>query len=157
MGLAALAGLTASCDMLEDGGADNGTVNRTVDTSVVGEWHLSSMTSEGNSDMEMPDIYLRINQDGTFELYQKSGTQALRHDKFTGTCYTRDGILYGKYSTGEAWASKWEYSVTADGLTLRSFNLLEINIYIKTAIPDDVVENAYEIYAKSQGSCTPIL
>ena len=127
-----------------------------LDPSVIGEWHLSRMLAEGSLIEDMPDVYLAINPDGTFELYQKSGTQSLRHDRFTGTCYTQDGILSGVYSNGDAWGSKWEYVMTLDGLLLKSFNMLEENLYVKTEIPREVRINANDVVVKSY-STAPIL
>lgn len=143
--------MAASCEK-----AGNDVAPATLDPSVVGEWHLTRMMAEDNVNEDIPDVYLDINPDGTFELYQKSGTQSLRHDKFTGTCYTKDGILGGVYSNGDEWGSKWEYTITLDGLILRSFNMIEENMYVKAEIPQEVRDNANEVYAKAY-STDPIL
>ena len=146
-----------SAMVLAAGACKKAEVTETIDPAVVGEWQLVSAVSEGHAHEQIPDIYLCINPDSTFELYQKSGTQSIRHDKFTGTCQTADGILNGVYSTGENWASKWEYETADDRLILTSFNLLEVNTYKKTTIPENVRNNANEVYTKSAASCTPIL
>lgn len=151
---AALMALTWSCQKSESGDSNG----HGLDMEIVGDWHLSETMSEHNPDIEMPDVYLRINPDGSFELYQKSGTQSLRHDLFTGTCSTKDGILSGTYSSGHPWASKWEYEFVIDGMILTSFNLLEVNRYVRTEIPEDVIKNANRAETRSScRSCTPIL
>ena len=104
------------------------------------------------------DIYLCINSDCTFELYQKSGTQSVRYDKFTGTCKTEDGVLTGIYSNGKPWGGKYIFKVTADELLLKTTNLLEEQKYKKVQIPSDVKENANLALTKAAGAeSTPIL
>lgn len=132
-------------------------IDLAVDPELVGEWMLTETVAEGCIITDIPSIYLCINADGSFELYQKSGTQSLRYDKFTGTCSTSDGLLKGTYSTGQPWASVWEYSFTPGGMQLQSFNLLEIDSYERVEIPEDVRKNANEISAKSACDATPIL
>ena len=129
-----------------------------IDSKLVGEWKLSKIISEGYNNPDVPEIYLCINSDCTFELYQKSGTQSIRFDKYTGTCYTEDGLLTGVYSFGKEWASKWEYMITMNGIILVSFNMLEENRYVKTEIPSEVRENANVVDTKSTyTTSTPIL
>lgn len=128
----------------------------TVDPAVVGEWHMTEATAEGN-DINMQDVYLCINQDGTFELYQKNESQAVRYDRYTGTCYTSEGVIYGEYSDGTKWSSKWVYTATSDRLILESYNMLEVDTYEKTVIPEDVRENANTVCTKASNCSTPIL
>ena len=132
-------------------------IDLAVDPELVGEWMLTETVADGCVISDIPSIYLSINADGTFELYQKSGTQSVRYDKFTGGCHTSDGLLKGVYSTGQPWASAWEYSFTQTGMLLQSFNLLEIDLYDRVEIPEDVRKNANEITAKSACDATPIL
>ena len=129
-----------------------------VDPTLVGEWHLTEATAEGTAIMAGIDIYLCINSDCTFELYQKSGTQSVRYDKFTGTCKTEDGVLTGIYSNGKPWGGKYIFKVTADELLLKTTNLLEEQKYKKVQIPSDVKENANLALTKAAGAeSTPIL
>lgn len=150
--VAAMIIATAGCQK-----AENETVTG-IDPHVVGEWKLDVVISEGYNNPGVPEVYLCIKSDCTFELYQKSGTQSVRFDKFTGTCSTEDGLLKGVYSSGKEWGSKWEYFITMNGITLKSFNLLEENRYIKAEIPAEVRENANIIDTKSTyAASTPIL
>ena len=151
IGLAAIAMTMISCQKEE-------LTKGSVDASIVGEWHLNEVTVEGTAVMEGIDVYLCINSDCTFELYQKSGTQSVRYDKYTGTCRTEDGILTGVYSNGKPWGGKYVFKATADVLTLKTTNLLEEQKYQKTLIPSEVKENANLALTKATGAeSTPIL
>ena len=104
------------------------------------------------------DIYLCINADSTFELYQKSGTQETRYDMYTGTCYTENGVLTGVYSDGMPWGGKYTYAKTIDGILLRTTQDLEEQKYISCQIPAEVREDANLINTRSASAAgSPIL
>lgn len=131
--------------------------DKTVDQVVVGEWHLASAKAEGVSILQDVDIYLCIHADCSFELYQKSGTQEIRYDLFTGTCFTEGGVLTGVYSDGKPWGGVYTYTKTSDGLLLKTTNNLEEQSYVGCQIPAEVKENA-NINTKSVSvSGSPIL
>ena len=105
-------------------------------------------------------MYLCINADCTFELYQKSGTQSERYEKYTGTCSSENGILSGVYSNGKPWGSKYTFSFTfiVDGMILKSYNLIEVQQYYKVTIPEKVKAEATLVNTKSAVSTgNPIL
>ena len=140
----------ASCEKNTD-------LERYVAAELIGEWHLTEATAEGvviSSDM---DIYLKISGDCTFELYQKSGSQSVRYDKFTGTCECNGNILTGEYSSGVAWASKYTYNATDGSLVLKSYNRLEEQKYQKAEIPAQVKDNANIITKSAASVLAPIL
>ena len=124
---------------------------------LIGEWHLTEAVAEGTVISSEIDVYLAICPDFGFELYQKSGSQSVRYDKFTGTCECKDGLLCGTYSNGEAWASRYSFTLTKDGLVLKSYNRLEEQKYAKAEIPADVKENANVITKSAATSLAPIL
>lgn len=130
---------------------------KTVDQKLVGEWHLVGMKADGEYVGQDTDVYLAISEYGSFELYQKTGSQAVRYDRYTGNCWTEDGILTGVYSDGKPWGARYEYAKTIDGFTLKSYNLLEDQKYVKTVIPEEVRTNANPVGTKSAASGTPIL
>lgn len=130
---------------------------KTVDPALVGEWHLAGMKADGEHIGQDTDVYLVITEYGRFELYQKTGSQAVRYDRYTGECRTEDGILSGVYSDGKPWGSRYEYAKTIDGFTLKSYNLLEDQKYVKTEIPEEVRANANHVGTKSAASGSPIL
>ena len=132
--------------------------NDYIDAKFVGEWHLVDAKAEGVTISSDVDVYLSICSDCTFELYQKSGTQSVRYDKFTGICSCDGKTISGTYSTGEPWASKYTYSFTSDEMILKSFNLLEEQRYIKADIPAKVKEDSNVITKSTAASSTaPIL
>ena len=128
-----------------------------IDSAVIGEWHLTGAMAEGTPINEDMDVWLCIYSDCTFELYQKSITQSVRYDRFTGTCSTRDNILSGTYSSGMPWGSRYTYATASDALILTSFNLLEEQHYTRQEVPADVRENADEITRAVASDSTPIL
>ena len=152
IGFAAILGLTVSCEK-----PDMDIETATIDPSITGEWHLQEILAEGTLVSEGLDCYMLINTDGTFELYQKSGTQSLRFDRFTGTCAYENNILSGVYSNGKPWGSKYTVSIEGDILILKSFNLLEVQKYKKTTIPEDVKTNCNTDTRAGAYLCDPIL
>ena len=152
IGLAALVATAVSCKKEEV------VVKNEIDQALVAEWELLETKAEGTVVAADMSVYLCIDGDGTFELFQKSAGQTVRYDRFTGNCWSADGIVNGTYSDGTGWASKWMYSFTAEGMTLQSYNLLEVQKYKKTTIPAEVRENANDVLTKSEAaSGCPIL
>ena len=149
IGLAALVAVAASCKKYEV------TTPAEIDSALVGEWQLVETKAEGTLVAEDMSIYLSIETNGAFELFQKSADQTVRYDRYTGTCTSKDGIFTGVYSDGKE-LNKWMYSFTSEGLVLQSYNLLEVQKYKKVEIPADVRENANSILTKSDSN-SPIL
>ena len=141
IGIAAMVIVPASCQKEEQA--------VTMDPSLVGEWHLTEITAEGIVVSEGIDCYLLIASDCTFELYQQSGTQTIRYEKYTGTCTYENEILSGYYSNGKPWGGKYLVSANGENLTLSSYNLLEVQKYKKAVIPEDVKKNANAVHTKS--------
>lgn len=132
--LAAAVCLAASCEK-EDMGPS-------LDPAIVGEWHLAETLVDGTElDGKLVDVYLVLNSDCTFELYQRSGSQDERYDLYTGTCCSNDGTLSGTYSNGTPWGSSYKYKVVGSSLTLTSTDMLEEQVYDKESIPEDIKVN----------------
>lgn len=157
IGFATILGLTVSCENPDMEMTGNETETVTIDQSLTGEWELQEILAEGTLVSEGLKCYLLINADGTFELYQQSGTQSLRFDRFTGTCTYEDNLLSGVYSNGMPWGAKYTVSIDADILVLKSYNLLEVQKYKKAAIPEDVKENCNTDTRAEACPCNPIL
>lgn len=149
--LAVMAITTISCTK------DNEQPLQVLDSKLVGEWHLIGIKSDGKLINQDTDVYLDLKADGTFELYQKTGSQNVRYDRYTGRCRTENGVLSGEYSDGMPWGSRYEYAKTLNGFTLKSYNLLEEQRYITAEIPEEVRTNANHIGTKSAASGSPIL
>ena len=149
IGFAALIAAAASCTK------EDAIPMQSVDSALATEWQLVETKAEGTVVAEEMSVYLCINLDGTFELFQKSPDQTVRYDKYTGTCTSKDGILTGVYSDGTS-MNKWMYTCTAESLTLQSYNLVEVQKYKKATIPAEVRENANITKSDAANGC-PIL
>ena len=134
MTLAAAICLAASCQ--KDDKAP------TLDKALVGTWHLTNtVVEETELDAKLVDVYLVLNSDCTFAIYQKSGSQTDRYDVYTGTCSAEDGILSGTYASGYAWGSSYKYKVKGSSLVLSSLNLMEEQTYEKASLPENIKVN----------------
>ena len=150
IGIAALVLATVSCQK-------ESTAPKAIDSTVVGEWHLVGAKAEGVSIFKDLDIYLCINADSTFELYQKSGSQEFRYDLHTGTCYTQNGVLTGVYSDGMPWGGKYVYTKTTNGIILKTTNDIEVQRYISCQIPVEIKANANPRTKSADSALSPIL
>ena len=145
--VAAVICLAASCQKEEQGPA--------LDKALVGTWHLAETVVDGETlDSKLADVYLVLNSDCTFALYQKTGSQTDRYDLFTGECSSKDGILSGTYASGDSWGSSYKYKVSGASLTLTSSDLMEEQIYDKESLPEGIKVNAD---TKSTETTVPIL
>lgn len=132
MTLAAAVCLAASCQKEE----------MLLEASLLGTWHLEGTTVEGEElDAKVADVYLVLNADGSFALYQKTGSQSDRYDLYTGVCSAEDGILSGTYESGDSWGSSYKYKVTGNTLTLKSSDNLEEQVYTKASLPTNIKVN----------------
>ena len=140
--------LTAACQK-EDG------PEVTVDPAIVGEWHLSTVEVDGAFQTYPYDVYLAINNDGTFELYQKSGTQ-VRYTKFTGTCKSEGQILSGVYSSGTPWGDSYTAIVSGGLLVLTSSDGVEVQEFTKESLSQEE-KLAANISTRANDEMAPIL
>lgn len=130
---------------------------KTVSPAVVGDWHLTEEYSLGEQVPQTADVYLSINSDCTFELYQKSGTQ-IRFSLYTGTCYSEDNLLIGVYSDGTPWGSDYEVSFNVDGhLVLTTYDRMGKMIYEKKSIPAEEKNLAVNVTKSDITAETPKL
>ena len=145
--LAAAVCLAASCQKEDQA--------PTLDKALVGTWHLTGTFVEGTElDADLIDVYLVLNSDCTFEIYQKSGSQSDRYDLYTGVCSAEGGILTGTYASGTPWGSSYKYKVSGSSLTLTSSDNMEEQVYDKESLPENIKVNAD---TKSVESISPIL
>ena len=130
---------------------------KTVNQELVGDWQLSETTVEGAVVSKEVDVYLRIYSNGNFELYQK-GTDQIRYDVYTGNCWSENGnLLTGEYDNGTTWETRYIVTTTSNGFTLKSYDYLEEQKYVKAEIPNDVIDNANRSTKSSTNISTPIL
>ena len=129
--VAAVICLAASCQK-EDLGP-------TLDKALIGTWHLAETVVDGETlDSKVADVYLVLNSDCTFALYQKTGSQTDRYDLYTGVCYSEGGILSGTYESGNSWGSSYKYKVSGSSLTLTSSDNMEEQVYDKDSLPENI-------------------
>lgn len=130
---------------------------KTVNQELVGDWQLSETTVEDAVVSKEVDVYLRIYSNGNFELYQK-GTDQIRYDVYTGNCWSENGnLLTGEYDNGTTWETRYIVTTTSNGFTLKSYDYLEEQKYVKAEIPKDVIDNANRSTKSSTKISTPIL
>lgn len=99
-------------------------------------WEL---TSWGGSTALAGKVYLQLDDDKTFALYQNINTPGFQ--KFTGNyAFRTEGekeVLTGTYSDGEAWKYSYEVvSRTETNLTLKSVGEGVVSEYKATKLPD---------------------
>ena len=130
-------------------------IKDSVDSAIVGEWHLSTVEVNGTVQIYSYDVYLTIHSDCTFELYQKSGTQT-RYTKFTGTCKSEGRVLSGVYVSGTPWGESYTTTVSDNTLTLTSSNGIEIQEYTRESLALEE-KLAADISTRSTTGVVPIL
>ena len=125
---------------VDDVWSDNG--------SPVGEWVLT----EWNSSRDLPfGIYLQLNEDNTFDLYQHTTDVLWVH--YTGTYSLNGNTLSGVYSDGESWATSYtiKYSKVAEPKQILLTSPDNKGIYTATTIPDAVIDQATEAIVVRSG------
>lgn len=135
--IVALLGFSA-CGDPNNGGGGGYTSEWNDNGSPVGEWVLT----EWNGSKDLPfGVYIRFNEDNTFELYQH--TYTVLWVRYTGTFSLNGSTLTGVYSDGEKWNS---YTIKYNGETkqirLTNAEKNEESIYTSTTIPTEIVEDA---------------
>ena len=109
--------------------------------SPVGEWSLT----EWNSSKDLPfGVYLRLNEDNTFDLYQHTSSVLWVH--YTGTYSLNGNTLSGVYSDGESWATDYtiKYNKIANPKQILLTSTDNVGIYTATTIPGTVIDQASE-------------
>jgi hypothetical protein len=125
-------------------GGGNGDNNTWSDTgSPVGEWVLT----EWNGSTELPmGVYLRLNEDNTFDLYQHTSSVLWSH--YSGVFSLQGTTLTGKYADGTNWAEytiKYNEKAEPKQIKLtRKDDAKDVAIYSATEIPAEVEEQASE-------------
>lgn len=121
---------------------NKGDDGRIENLKLAGDWGL--VTWEDDEVSGIFSVYMRLQENGRFELYQQLTTSW--YEKLTGSYKDSDGTLSGRYSDGEPWVSSYDYELSADGkrlvLTSQSEGH-ERSVYERTSIPSDIVVKPY--------------
>ncbi len=116
--------------------------------SPIGEWALT----EWNDSKDLPfGVYLRLNEDNTFDLYQHTANVLWVH--YTGTYSLNGNTLSGVYSDGESWATDYtiKYNKIANPKQILLTSTDNVGIYTATTIPDVVIDQASEAVVVRSG------
>ncbi len=113
---------------------------------ITGEWKLENYYGNSASSASVKaEVYLNFCADGTFEIFQKLGTEG-HFSAFTGLYETAGGLLYGDYDGVESsyWASNYKYYVSGDVLTLEDSDNPGSGtcLYVRSSIPESVRRDA---------------
>ena len=125
---------------------DQGLSVKSVDSTLVGDWHLTDTKVEGEVVTDTPEVYLSILADGRFELYQKSSSQ-LRYTLYTGICWSENGLLKGEYSNSTSWATYTPY-IIGTKLILKTYDLMEEMTFEKKSLSEAEKADA-DVWTKS--------
>lgn len=117
---------------------------------IIGEWHCAPETFEA-------DVYLALDTDGTFDLYQQIGEG--RHRHYSGEWEINENVLSGIYSDGQAWGSNYQVSFSGgDAMSLKALNgSEEVMKYSREAIPSEVIEGSIEVKSAVDMDYRPVL
>lgn len=114
----------------------NGNEDIKYDGSVIGTWHMVSWSNTEAG----ADIYLSLENDGTFTLYQRYTTPY--YQKLEGTFSYTGTLLSGTYDDGVAWSDSYNVSFNADNTMMtmvRSSDQNDVSIYEKSTVPDEIL------------------
>ena len=141
--LAVVALFAMSCGEKNGGdGTTSPTVNWESEGSIIGEWELTSFG--GNSEAK-PRIYLELNENGSFDMYQQAFSVIWLH--YTGTFTYNGTTLSGVYSDDKPWAAEYAVSFAKEPNRMRlisTTNNNETSIYNECEIPTSIIDEARE-------------
>lgn len=111
--------------------------------SVIGDWKLSSWTNQKVSALQ---IYLSLNEDGSFDLYQRIYSVVWLH--YEGSFTIENNTLSGVYSDGKAWKDSYSVSFAEEApnrirLVSKS-DSADISVYTEEGIPSDIIDEAQQ-------------
>ena len=116
--------------------------------SPIGEWVLT----EWNNSKDLPfGIYLQLNEDNTFDLYQHTSNVLWVH--YEGTYSLNGTTISGVYSDGESWANDYtiKYNKIAEPKQISLTSSNNVGIYTETTIPDAVIDQATDVVVVRSG------
>lgn len=122
--------------------ASDETLDDIFDTSIlekcIGNWKLDSFCG---STAEL-DIYMSLNDDDSFVLYQRSPEYEPTVFRGTYTFDTVDNVFSGTYSDGVHWATSYRVeSVSDETMTwVNTANADEVSVYVRSEIPSTMLQ-----------------
>ena len=141
--IALLLGFSA-CTPDNNGGNGGGTkIVWSESGNPIGEWKLT----EWNNSKDLPfGVYLCLNEDNTFDIYQHTYTVLWVH--YHGTYSLEGSVLTGTYSDGKSWHEYTiQYSEEPKLIRLTrtdTSGTSDVCVYAATEVPNEVKEDATE-------------
>ena len=128
----------------DNGGSNGGDERHEWNTTgqLIGEWELTEWNESSDNAMK---VYLRFNENDTFDMYQRIYSAIWVH--YTGTFTLNGSVLKGVYSDGEPWSADYNIAYSDEPLRIRLTNVessKDVSIYSSTTIPDSVIEDCTE-------------
>ncbi|MDE5692047.1 MAG: hypothetical protein K2I13_07600 [Alistipes sp.] len=107
---------------------------------LAGEWRLCAWS--GGSDLSK-EVYLRLNADRTFTLYQNLVSHGFQQFDGTFSFDSANAAIRGSYSDGTSWGGVYIVgSITQNSMQWQMVGTSDIATYTRTAIPDLTIEPA---------------
>ena len=126
-----------------NGGGNGGNGEEWQSTGkIVGEWELTEWNDSEDNPMR---VYIRFNENDTFDLYQRIYSAIWVH--YTGTFSLKGSVLKGVYSDGEAWSADYNIAYSTTPLRIRLTNTEDendVSIYAASEIPENIIEDSTE-------------
>ena len=144
VGVVALLAVVACNPNSNSGNGGQNDITWSDNGSPIGEWALTEWNNSQNLPM---GVYLRLNEDNTFDLYQHTLSVMWTH--YSGTFSLNGNTLTGTYSDGTKWAEYTiKYNEKADPKQIkltRKGDSNDVAVYTATEIPDVVTDQANEV------------
>lgn len=140
--LAMAALFAVSCGPNPNDGGSTSNLDWGNDGSIIGEWELTSFS--GSSEAK-PRVYLALNEDGSFDMYQQAFSIVWFH--YTGTFTYNGTTLSGVYSDNKPWSAEYAVSFAKTPNRMRLINKTnsnEVSIYNGCEIPSSIIDDARE-------------
>lgn len=105
-----------------------------------GEWRLSAWSGSKQLDKQ---VYLRLNADRTFTLYQDIASHGFERFDGTFTFDSQSALIRGTYAYGSSWGGEYIIgALTENTMQWQMKGTSDIATYTRTTIPDLTLQPA---------------
>ncbi len=133
-----------------NGGGSTDTTKWEEEGSIVGVWELIKLNG---STKAKPRIYMSLNEDGSFDLYQQA--DKIYWVYYSGRFSFENNLLKGSYSDGVEWSSEYTVSFATEPTRIRLVSNKEKSIYTAVdEIPQWIVDEARQPEVETTISAT---
>lgn len=107
---------------------------------LTGEWQLTAWS--GGSGLTK-EVYLRLNSDLTFTLYQNIASHGFQQFDGTFSFDSESAVIRGSYSDGTPWGGAYIVgSLSGNSMQWQMVGTNDVSTYTRTTIPDLTIEPA---------------